>query len=163
MDVADLFVTLTISNQAVSYFWIYHCECKQGSWEWVLAGVLIVNVWHPPNPHKPWTRDLMSDSAILSRSSPYFLHVSSLFFIWHVWQVEHKQSMFNILYNTRPCHVMVFLIVFSVLVCSGLRKYSWYQESTLCCLSRWLRNLDLFFVTKKIIPFNMLHWVMRLD
>jgi hypothetical protein len=29
MDVTDLFVASTISNQPVFDFWIYHCECKQ--------------------------------------------------------------------------------------------------------------------------------------
>jgi hypothetical protein len=80
--------------------WIYHCECMQRVR--VLAGVLNVNGWDPPVPHIPWPRDTVSDSAILGGSSPYFLR--SFFIIWHTWQVEHKQSMFNILCKTRPCH-----------------------------------------------------------
>jgi hypothetical protein len=43
MDVADLFVASTISNQPVCDRWIYHCECKQRKRECVLVGVLIVN------------------------------------------------------------------------------------------------------------------------
>jgi hypothetical protein len=53
--------------------WIYHCECKHCEKECVLAGVLIVNGLVPPDPHRPWPRDTMSDSAILSASIPYFL------------------------------------------------------------------------------------------
>jgi hypothetical protein len=29
MDVSDLFVASTVSNQPVLDSWIYHCECKQ--------------------------------------------------------------------------------------------------------------------------------------
>jgi hypothetical protein len=74
------------------------------------------------------------------------------------WNINNQCSTSCV----RPGHVMVFLMVFSVLVCPGWSKHSWYQDSTLCGLSQWLRNVDLFFVTKKIIPFNMLYWVMRL-
>jgi hypothetical protein len=107
----------------------------------------------PPDPHKPWPRNVVSDSPILSGSSPYFLRF--FFVIWHTWQVEHKQSMFNILCKTKPCHGIPDSL--SVLVCPGWSKYSWYQDSTLCGLSQWLRNVDLFFEAKKIIPFNMLY------
>jgi hypothetical protein len=43
MDIAALFVALTISNQPVADFWIYHCECKQRIRECIMDGVLIVN------------------------------------------------------------------------------------------------------------------------
>jgi hypothetical protein len=47
---------------------------------------------------------------------------------------------------------MVFLIVFSVLVCPGWSQYSWYQDCTLCyLLYQWLRNVDLvcYFCSKE--------------
>jgi hypothetical protein len=48
MDVADLFVALTILNHPVAGSIIV-----SASREWVLAVVLIVNGWVPPDPHKP--------------------------------------------------------------------------------------------------------------
>jgi hypothetical protein len=48
MDVADLFVASTISNQAVAGSIIV-----SASRECVLAGVLIVNGWDPTDPHIP--------------------------------------------------------------------------------------------------------------
>jgi hypothetical protein len=78
MDVTDLFVALTISNQPMFSCWVYHCECKQAC---DLAGVLILNGVVPPDPHKPWPRDTLSDSAILGGSIPYFLRVCSFFVI----------------------------------------------------------------------------------
>jgi hypothetical protein len=76
MDVADLFVALTISNQPVAGSIILSArkEC-------VLADFLILNELDPPDPHKPRPRDTVSDSAILGGSSPYFLILSSLFVI----------------------------------------------------------------------------------
>jgi hypothetical protein len=48
MDVADLFVALTISNQQEVGSIIVSANR-----EYVLAGVLIVNGVVPPDPHKP--------------------------------------------------------------------------------------------------------------
>jgi hypothetical protein len=64
MDVADLFVALTILNQpvAVSIIVSVSREC-------VLAGVLIVN----GPTRSTHTMNQGSDSAILGGSSPYFL------------------------------------------------------------------------------------------
>jgi hypothetical protein len=119
---SDVLLDLLLWVQAESVFW------------------LVSLLWmDPPDPHKPWHRDTMSDSAILGGSSPYFLR--SFFVIWHTWQVEHKRSNSCV----RPGHVMVFLTVFFVLVCPGWSKYSWYQDSTLCYLSQWLKNVDFVY------------------
>jgi hypothetical protein len=50
MDVADSFVALTISNQTV---FIAGSIIVSAGRECVLAGVLIVNGWDPPDPHRP--------------------------------------------------------------------------------------------------------------
>jgi hypothetical protein len=81
--------------------WIYHCECKQRV---CFGWFLIVNGLIPPDPYIPWPRHTVSDLAILGGRSPFFLRWFSFLVIWHTWQVEHKQSMFNILCKTRPCH-----------------------------------------------------------
>jgi hypothetical protein len=61
MDIADLFVALTISNQQVL---IAGSIIVSVSRDCVLASFLIVNGLIPPDPHKPWPRDTVSDSAI---------------------------------------------------------------------------------------------------
>jgi hypothetical protein len=125
---------------------IYHCECKQRNRECILDGVLIVN--------EP-TRSIQTMTQGYS--------VRFWYFGW-----EQPIFLTLLLYNqcsiscVRPGHVMVFLIVFSNLFCPRWSQYSWYQDSTLCFMSQWLRNVDLFFVAKNSIPFNMLYWVMRL-
>jgi hypothetical protein len=83
----------------------------------VLAGVLIVNGVVLPDLHRPWARDTVSDSATLGGSGPYFLCTCSFFVIWHIWQVVHKQSMFNILCKIRPHHVVP-----DSLFCSSLSR-----------------------------------------
>jgi hypothetical protein len=72
MDVADLFVALTISKQPVAGSIIVSArkEC-------ILAGVLIVN--GPTRSTHTMTQG--SDSAILGGSSPYFLFARSFFVI----------------------------------------------------------------------------------
>jgi hypothetical protein len=62
------------------------------------AGVFIINA--PPDPHRPWPRDTMSDSDNLGGSSLCLLRVFS-FIIWHSWKEEHTQSMLIILCKTR--------------------------------------------------------------
>jgi hypothetical protein len=54
-------------------FCIFPCECKQMNRECVLDIFLIVNGMVPPDSHRPWLRDKLSDSAILGGRSPYFL------------------------------------------------------------------------------------------
>jgi hypothetical protein len=41
---------------------------------WLICGFDLI-LMDPPDPHRPWTRNSMSDSAIFGGSSPYFLHV----------------------------------------------------------------------------------------
>jgi hypothetical protein len=48
MDVADLFVALTISNQQML---IAGYIVMIASRECILASVLVVNEWDPPDPH----------------------------------------------------------------------------------------------------------------
>jgi hypothetical protein len=106
MDVADLIVVLTISNKPVLIAVSIIVSASRGK-ECILARVLILNGVVPPDPHRPWPRDTVSDSAIFGGNSPYFLYFRSLFVIWHTWhtwQLEHKQSMFKILCKIRPCY-----------------------------------------------------------
>jgi hypothetical protein len=70
MDVADLFVTLKISNQSVL---ISGYIIVIASRECVLVGVLIVN--GPTKSTQTMTQGTVLDSAILGGSSPYFLCV----------------------------------------------------------------------------------------
>jgi hypothetical protein len=125
--------------------WIYHCECKQR----VCFGWYPFCKWNGPT-RSTQTMTQGSDSANLGGSSPYFLRVFSFIVILHTWQVEHKQSIFNILCKTRPYHGIP-----DSLFCSSL---SWIKLIFMVpgqySLSQWLRNLDLFFVEKKIIAFN---------
>jgi hypothetical protein len=74
MNVADLFVASTISNQPVL---ISGSIIVSESKEYVLAGVLIVN--GPTRSTLTMTQG--SDSAILGGSSPYFWFTRSFFVI----------------------------------------------------------------------------------
>jgi hypothetical protein len=56
----------------------------------------------------------------------------------------------------RPGHVMVFLIVFSVLVCPEWSKYSWYQDRILYCLSHWLGKIDFVCNEVGLNPFLLI-------
>jgi hypothetical protein len=112
MDLADLFMASTISNQPVAGSIIVSArrDC-------VLAGVLIVNGVAPSDPHRPLARDTISDYAILGGSRPYFLSKTpSLSFdiidITDEWNINNPCSTSCV----RPDYVMVFLTVFSVLV-----------------------------------------------
>jgi hypothetical protein len=75
----------------------------------------------------------MSDSAILSdnrHQAKLFKFVTSLSFdIIDNWNIGNQFSTSCV----RPCHVILFLVIFSVLV-STMNSYSWYQDSTLCLL-----------------------------
>jgi hypothetical protein len=73
MDYADLFVASTISNQPVAGSIIVSAnkDC-------ILAGVLIVHGWDPPDPHKPLTRDCVSDSVIFMIPGQYSLFSVSI-------------------------------------------------------------------------------------
>jgi hypothetical protein len=97
VDVGDIFVSSTISNQPVVHCWIYHCECKM----WVFLYVIcIVN----GSTRSTQTMTQRSDSIVLDGSGPYFLHTGFSFVIWEIWQEELKQSMFNTLCKIRTCH-----------------------------------------------------------
>jgi hypothetical protein len=50
MDVADMFLASKNSSQLVM---IFGSIIVSASIECVLAGVLIVNGWDPPDPHRP--------------------------------------------------------------------------------------------------------------
>jgi hypothetical protein len=135
MNVADLFVSSIISKQPVAGSIVVST-----SRECVLSGVLIVNEVVPPDPHKSWPRDCVSDHAILDESSPYFLLVyahSLILDIIDKWDIKNQRSKSCV----RRGHFMIFLIFFTVLVCPRWSKYSWYQDSNLCYLSQWLRNV----------------------
>jgi hypothetical protein len=130
----------------------------------------------PTDSQRPWTRDTVSDSAILGGSSSYFLRARSFFSfdLLDKWNINIQGSISCV----RQAHVMVFLIVFSVDVLPGWSKYIWHQNSTLFCLSQWLRNVDLiFFLCNKvnhtlqyallsdevgISPFLLIPWLMFL-
>jgi hypothetical protein len=137
MDVADLFVASTISNQPVTGSIIVNA-----SRECVLAGG-----WCP---YCKWTHQIHTshDPGFEGQIMLFWvgaahiscLHAPSLpFYILDKWNINNQCSTSCVI----PGHTMLFLIVFSVLVCPGWSKYSWYQDSTLCCLSQWLRNVDL--------------------
>jgi hypothetical protein len=64
---------------------------------------------------------------------------SFLYDILDEWNINNQCSTSCV----RPGHVMEILMVFSVLVYHGWSKYSWYQDSILCYLYQWLRNLYL--------------------
>jgi hypothetical protein len=144
----------------LTYLWLWQFQTIQwfiagsiivsASRECVLAGVLIVNGQDKYQILLFWAGAAhVSYAAFLS------------FDILDNWNINSQCSTSCV----RPGHVMVFLIVcfFFVLVCTGWSKYSWYQDSTIFCLSQWLRNVDLFFLAKKIISFNMLYWVIGWD
>ena len=104
MEAADLLLALAISNHPVAGSIIV-----RASRECVLSGVFTVK--GPTRSTQTMTQG--SDSAILGGSKPYFFR--SRFVNCQTGQVEHKRSTSCV----RPGHVIVFLIVFSVLVCPG--------------------------------------------
>jgi hypothetical protein len=62
----------------------------------------------------------------------HFSYAPSLSFdILDNWNIDNQCSTSCV----RSDHVMVFLIVFSLLVCPGWSKYSWCQDSTLYLMS----------------------------
>jgi hypothetical protein len=81
MDVTDLFVASTISNQHVMYFWVYNCDCKQGSIECILHGVIIINGLTKS------TQIMIQGSYVrfcyFGWENPYFLFVRFFFVIWY--------------------------------------------------------------------------------
>jgi hypothetical protein len=112
MDVADLLLASTISNQPVAGSIIVSArrEC-------VLAGVLIVNGWVPPDPHKhePGIQCQILLFWVVE-AHIYYVHAPSLSFdILDKWNINNQSSTSCV----RPGHAMVFLIVFLVLVCPG--------------------------------------------
>jgi hypothetical protein len=137
MDVADMFVALTSSNQpllnAGSFIVSASIEC-------VLVGVLIVN--GPTRSTHTMTQGYSVRFCYFGLERTIFLalllcHLS--FDILDKWKINNQCSTSCV----KPGHAMVFLLVFSALVCPGWSKYSWYQDSTLCLLSQLLKNIDL--------------------
>jgi hypothetical protein len=123
MDVADLFV---FDNFKPSSGWIYHCECKQ-------------RVFFCWCPYCKWTHQIHTDhdSGIKCQILLFWVvtgHISCDYSPSLSFDILHKLNINNTCSTScvRPGHVMVFLIVFSVFVCPGRIKYSWYQDSTLC-------------------------------
>jgi hypothetical protein len=119
------------------YYWIHHFEYKQR---------VCFDRW----PYCTWTHQIHTNHEpgikcqillfwIKSAHFSYEYAPSLLFDILDKWNINNQYSTSCV----RPCHVMLFLIVFSVLVCTGWSNISCYQDSTLYSLSQWLRNLDL--------------------
>jgi hypothetical protein len=145
MDVADLFLTLTISNQPVIDCWIYHCECKQRvcfgwcrfcKWMWLHQ----INTDHDPGIQCQILLFWVGAAHIYCIYSP-----SLSFDILDKWNINGQCSISFL----RSGHVMVFLKLCSVLVCPGWSKYSWYQEIHLCCQRQWLMNAFFCYLCKK--------------
>jgi hypothetical protein len=65
--------------------------------ECVLDSFLIVNKneCHIYTDHDPGIQCLILLFLVTTASKSYFLHFRSLFVIWHTWQLEHQQWMFN--------------------------------------------------------------------
>jgi hypothetical protein len=112
MDVADLFVPSTITNKPVLDSWIYHCEFKDNMIECVLAGVLIVV---PSYPHRLFPRGKIQPIWVGPAHISCNYSPSLSFAIFDKWNINNPCSTSCV----RPGHFMVFLIVFSVLVCPG--------------------------------------------
>jgi hypothetical protein len=107
MDVADLFAASTISNQHVFYYWIYYFEYKE-------------RVYFGWCPYCKWTHQIQTyhdpvlACAILGGSSLYLFFSFLSFDIIDDWNINNKCSKSCVRYG----HAMVFLIFFSLLVCS---------------------------------------------
>jgi hypothetical protein len=112
MDVADLFVVLTISKQPIAGSIIVSArrEC-------VLAGVRIVN--EPNRSAQTMTQGYIVRFCYFGLVWVEAAHISyapSLSFdILDKWNINNPSSTSCV----RSDHVMVFLIFFSVLVCPG--------------------------------------------
>jgi hypothetical protein len=108
-------------NPASVWWWIYHCECKQR----VCFGWCPYCKWthHIHTNHDP---GMQSQILLFWVGAAHisFVHAPSLSFdILDKWNINNQFSTSG----GRPGKVMVFLIVFSFIVCSGWSKYSWYQ------------------------------------
>jgi hypothetical protein len=72
----------------------------------------------PPDPDRPCLRDAVSDSKIFGGKSPCFVFGYTPYFSFEIidkWNIHNHGSTSS----ERSGHVMVFLIVFSVLICPG--------------------------------------------
>jgi hypothetical protein len=139
MDIADLFVASTISNQPVFHFWIYHCECKQR----------VCFCWCP---YCKWTHQIYTnhDPGIVCQIQLYWVGAFHISYVWDLslsfdiidkWNINNHCSTSCV----RPGHFMVFLIV--CFFCSILYRMKYIfmlpgQHSLL--LSQWLRDVYLF-------------------
>jgi hypothetical protein len=133
MDVAQLFVALTISDQpvlnsgSIISLWV-QAECE--------FGLLSLIVKEPTRSTKTMTQGYNVRLCYVGWEQPIFPELLVCYLTYLT--SGNKQSMFN-------------LIVFSNLVCPGWSKYSWYQDITLCLLSQWVRNvyLDWYVCSKE--------------
>jgi hypothetical protein len=97
---------------------------------------------NPPDPYRQWPQDTIPDSSIFSGRG----HISCIFKflslkILKKWKNVHVHHLLEA--HAVSCGVMVFLIGLCFLFCPIWGKYSWYQESTSCCLSQLLKSVDL--------------------
>jgi hypothetical protein len=110
MNVADLFVFLTISNQPVLHCWIYHCEWKQRvcfGWCPYCKWTHHIHIDHEPGIQCQILIFWLGEAHILCNSSP-----SLSFDILDKWNINNQCPTSCV----RPGHVMIFLIVFSALI-----------------------------------------------
>jgi hypothetical protein len=95
-----VFLFLSLWVQAESVFW--------------LVSLLEMD---PPDPQKPWPKGQIQIFWVGVAHISFAL--SLLFDILDKWNINVQKICL------RPFHIIVFLIVFSVIVCPGWSKYSW--------------------------------------
>jgi hypothetical protein len=117
MDVADLFVALAISNQPVV---VTGYIVVSASRECFLVGVLTVN--EPARSTQTMTQEYSVRFCYFGWEQTIFLACMILLcpLIVNKCKISNQFETSCVI----PGQFMVFLILFSVLVC----KYSWYQE-----------------------------------